>query len=316
MECMKKTLPMFCDDDTPMVLYGRLLFGDDDFQNPNHVKALKESRDWFENCKKIVEKRKQEINAEKELDKVKHNFEELQKQIRKHQKDLDDCYKKKNDRSYKTERNKIKEFIKKLKDLKYDGANDLINELEKLIVDTKGKRKILQMENFLAAKSGSLILALGSMKDAFESNDIYSIEANKKSLKESLRAFELDVERFEGDVDKLKKMQKYIELVDEVNEMLKKEPEGGKTVEIVNMEQMQVPTLNAYQMSIDSTTSMPPNQFMIPSLTMMKTQMLTAYNQIKPMEDKSEIIKNACLAAEASFKKIDEYLAKCAAPPS
>ncbi|KAH0794778.1 hypothetical protein GPJ56_001325 [Histomonas meleagridis] len=312
-ECVKKGLPTFGVD--AMTYYNQFLWMHENLQPPNHREIVKSNKQWFENIPKEIQLRNEKLKAVAADEKLIANYESISKEAKKCIKNLEEARTYKNENNFRTTRRSLKTFIQKLNDLKYDGANELINELEKIVKESKGEWKIIQMESFLESKTIGIKSTIGDIKAAVERNDNLSIDAYKNGLRAMLRTFNDEVDRYKGDISELKKRPLYVQIMKDADDALNMQLAGGKSPEVVTAEQMYVPGLNSLCMSAEMTTNMPPNQYMIMSVTMLKTQIMQQYTQLKPMMDKSEIIKDACQKAENCFKKIDDYIIKCSAPP-
>ena len=136
----------------------------------------------------------------------------------------------------------------------------------------------------------------------------------KDSIKRELENFEESINKFDGDIEELKKIDLYKEIIEKANEALKRELPGGKSIEAAKMEQFQIPVVNAYLPSIDMYANLAPNPMMIASVMMMKANIVTEVNKLRPFINESEEIKKCVELADNKLKTLDDFVVKCSTP--
>ena len=80
------------------------------------------------------------------------------------------------------------------------------------------------------------------------------------------------------------------------------------------MEQFQIPVVNAYLPSIDMYANLAPNPMMIASVMMMKANIVTEVNKLRPFINESEEIKKCVELADNKLKTLDDFVVKCSTP--
>ena len=229
-----------------------------------------------------------------------------------------ETYQKKNEfDNYKNERKKLKDIIKDLEKLNINESINAINDIKTTLSNTKQIKKELKMKKFILniREYYSIKENIRYLNIAFDENNYFSIKAYKDNIKRDLEVFEENINNFEGDIEELKKLDLYKETIEKANEAIKKELSGGKSLEAVQVEQTKIPVIQAYLSSIDIYANIAPNPMMIPAAMMLKNNLVIEINKIRAYINESEEIKKHVESADNKLKILDEFVAKCSAPP-
>ncbi|KAH0794576.1 hypothetical protein GPJ56_001601 [Histomonas meleagridis] len=349
-----KAYPHYISESEANNTYNRLLWICEEFQPPKHRELIKSKKLWFEDVYKKVLERKANTIVEVITDVIDEKLDKIEKSVKKHKKELENARKQQDIKLFKTSRRNLKKDMKGLDDMDITGNRQkLIDEISEIIQQTHKEKKYIEIQDFMKVNAQNVKRAMSDLEAAVATNNSNLSAAYRVGLKSALEAFNDQVNRFTGDIDELKRNPEFVKLMNDANQLMNSNgppatapttpitptvptspaalynaaptappaapptPPAAPAVspEVVNAETRTVPNLNAMFPSIEMMTNMAPNPMMIPSITMMKTQVLTAYNELKPLENQSNVIKVACIGAEAAMKKIDDYIAKSASTP-
>lgn len=226
--------------------------------------------------------------------------------------------KQKNYDDYRSERRKMKSLINDIEKIKIDDATNVINDIKTIISNTKQTKKELKMRKYILGLNEypSIKELIKQTNIFFEEKYYSSIQGMKDSIKRELENFEESINKFDGDIEELKKIDLYKEIIEieKANEALKRELPGGKSIEAGKMEQFQIPVVNAYLPSIDMYANLAPNPMMIASVMMMKANIVTEVNKLRPFINESEEIKKCVELADNKLKTLDDFVVKCSTP--
>ena len=290
--------------------------------NVNHVPKeyvdfFKKYKIWFEEVGEKVEEKIKNVENNKKNEKLNEEFNKLLKKKDKILKNMESYQKSSNFSSYKSERKNLKNLLKDLEKLNINNATNAINDIKEIISNPKKIKKELKMKKFILdiSEYHQIKETIKQFNNYFEDRVYDAIKSMKDVIKRELENFEESVNKYEGDVEELKKIDLYQETIEKANEAIKRELPGGKSLEAAKMEQFQIPVVNAYFPSLDMYVNMPPNPKMIASITIVKANIVKEVNKLRPYINESEEIKKCVELADNKFKILDEYIVKCSAPP-
>lgn len=284
---------------------------------PNYIEYFKKYKKWFEDIGETVDEKIKNIETGKKNEKTNEQLNKLIKQKDKILKNMSKAEKTSSFNDYKNERKSLKNLIKDLEKLNISDSTNVINDIKEIIANTKQKKKEIKIKSYILNlyEYSSIKENIKFLDQAFEEKNYESIKPFKDNIKREYGNLQEKIDNFEGDVEELKKSDFYKEISEKVNEALKRELPGGKSLEAVKLEQYTLPVVNAYLPTIDTYANMPPNPMMIASVMMVKTNIINEVNKLRPYINESEELKKCVETADNKLKLLDEYVVKCSAPP-
>ena len=315
MEMIQKMFPCYITKSGAEDVYNMLI--NVNYIPKEYVDYFKKFKKWFEDIGDTVEEKINNYKLNKNNEKMNEELVKLIKQKDKILKNMEKYQKQKNYDDYRSERRKLKSLINDIEKIKVDDATNVINDIKTIISNTKQTKKELKMRKYILGLNEypSIKELIKQTNIFFEEKYYSSIQQMKDSIKRELENFEESINKFDGDIEELKKIDLYKEIIEKANEALKRELPGGKSIEAAKMEQFQIPVVNAYLPSIDMYANLAPNPMMIASVMMMKANIVTEVNKLRPFINESEEIKKCVELADNKFKILDEYIVKCSSPP-
>ena len=315
MEMIHKMFPFYITKSDSDSVYNNLLKTKNLPQS--YLGYFKKFKKWFEDVGDTVEEKIKIIENNKKNAKLMEEFNKIIKKRDKMLKNMETYQKKNEFDNYKNERKKLKDIIKDLEKLNINESINAINDIKTTLSNTKQIKKELKMKKFILdiREYYSIKENIRYLNIAFDENNYFSIKAYKDNIKRDLEVFEENINNFEGDIEELKKLDLYKETIEKANEAIKKELPGGKSLEAMQIEQTKIPVIQAYLSSIDIYANIAPNPMMIPAAMMLKTNLVIEINKIRAYINESEEIKKHVESADNKLKILDEFVAKCSAPP-
>lgn len=275
-----------------------------------HKEKVNKMANFFKSAHLKSDEGRAKLKANKEHNQDLSKLEPTMKDVRRYIEELRTISKGENGYNYRQARERLCSQIEVLKKFHIEEAKEGIKAIEKVLEETKNEEKRFKMIDFYRSQEPSIKALMNFLKEAIDKKDVNEINAYKNGLKNQLANLDIEINKFEGDQNELKKFQPLKNLVDEANDLLSVKI-GGKSAECLQAESIYLMQVEPFLTSIEMMANLPANPGMAASLNMMKTQLNNIVQNLEPFKDESHEIKTALDRLNEGMRKLDVQIEKC-----